>query len=320
MPGQIRTQQFIRQVPFVPGGIQTVELPRMADLESLFLNLQGTFTYPAGAAGSHVSIGAASLIQRVELVADGKITIASVPGWALNLKSDRRYATANPSTVYNFVTAVAAGAAATVQYFGVLDQAQYDGIRPKDSNLRTSQYSILELRVTFAPWAALFTNTASVPTVFNLSFSVDGNFTTEVDPAASRPKFAIKRNTIIIDAANSNTSYPVNLPAGNAIRSVKLFTHAAGVASDAILNNVRLQNGIDVRVNSSGRALRQREAAYRDVQAGFYEIDLARQQQDGVLSSNSWFVPSPSQPVMELDFVGVANGKIEIVIQEYVGL
>lgn len=320
MAGQIRTQQFVRSLAFVPGGIASMELPRMADIESLFLNLQGTFTYPAGAAGSLVSAGPGALIQRVELVADGKITIASVPGWALNIMSDRRYATANASTVYNFTTAVAAGAAATVQYFGVLDQAQYDGIRPKDSNLRVSQYSILELRVTFAPWTALFTNAASVPTVFNLTLSVDANLCTEVDPQTTKPKFAIKRSVVNIGAVNSNSAYQVNLPAGNALRSIKIYTHANGVASDAILNAVKAFNGIDVRVQSSSRALRQRQAGYRDVQAGFYEIDFARQQQDGVLSSNAWFVPTPSQPILELDFNGVANGSIEIVIQEYVGL
>lgn len=319
MASQIRTQQFVRSVPFVPGGQATLELPRMADIENLIWRLTGSFTYPAGATGTLTQGAGTALISRVELVADGKTTICSVPGWVTNLFSDRRLGmTGGAASIYNQMTAVAANGAGTVQAVGFIDQAQYDGVRPKDSNLRARGYSLLELRVTFAPWTAAFTNAASVPTVYNLTFQVDANLCTESDPSKTVPRFVVKRTAQTIDATNSNSALMVNLPQGNAIRSIKINSTVSGVGSWTILNAVKCYNGIDTRIQSDQLGLITRQVGYRDVQTGMVEIDFARQKQDGVLASNSWILPTPCQPVLELNFTGQAGAKIEVVITEYV--
>ena len=319
MPAQIRTQQFVRSVPFVPGGQQTLEIPRMSDIENLMWQLTGTFTYPAGATGTLSQGAATALIARIELVADGKTTIASIPGWATNLFSDRRLGMIpNGTAFYNNMTAVAANAAGTVQALGYLDQAQFDGVRPKDSNLRARGYSLLELRITFAPWSAAFTNALSVPTVFNLTFGVSANLCAEADPEKTIPKFAVKRTAVTIDATNSNSAAQVNLPQGNAIRSIKINSTINGVGAWTVRNKGKAFNGIDTRVQASQLELIQRQVGYRDVPTGMVEIDFARQKQDGVLASNAWILPTPCQPVLELDFTGAAGAKIELVITEYV--
>ena len=95
-------------------------------------------------------------------------------------------------------------------------------------------------------------------------------------------------------------------------------TTVNGSASFGILNAVKCYNGIDTRIQSDQLGLIERQIGYRDVQTGMVEIDFARQQQDGVLAANAWILPTPCQPVLELNYTGQAGAKIEIVITEYV--
>lgn len=314
MSQQIRTQSFIRSIKYTPGAVETLEIPRMADIESLLLDLVGTFTYPAGAAGSLRTLGPQALISRVELVADGKTTILSAPGWAFGVASDRTFE-GGGGGAYMQMTNPAANAAGTLQTQLYVDLMQFDGVKPKESNLRARDLSVLELKITFAPWSECFTNAASVPTVFNVELFVDGNFCTELDPEA-KPAFLVKRTSQVIGAESSNSAHQIRLPAGNIIRSVKFFTHISGVASDGIINNVTASNGIDTRLVSSARALRVRQRGYKVPTVGFFEVDFARQTRGDVLLSNCWAVKNPSEPILTLDYNGGAGRRIEMVITE----
>lgn len=318
MPAQIRTQQFIRQTAFQPGAVVSMEIPRMADIESLVLDFSGTFTYPAGATGALKSLGPQALISRIELICDGKITVISAPGWTFGYASDRTFEGSGGGSTTQ-MTAPAANAAGTWSAQLYVDLMQFDGFRPKDSNLRVRGFSIVELKVTFGNWTDAFTNAASVPTVYAGTLTVDGNLCTESDLTTTVPKFVVKRTSQTIDAASSNSAFQLNLPAGNAIRSLKFFTHVNGVASDAIINNINVSNGIDTRVQGSAKAMRNRLRGFKTTITGFNEVDFARQTRVGVLASNAWAVPSPSQPVLTLDFTGQAGAKIEMVVTEYVG-
>lgn len=318
MASQIRTQQFVRSAPFVPGGVVSLELPRMADIETLLLSLTGTFTYPAGAAGALATMGPQALIQRVELICDGKITVLSAPGWAFGVASDRTF-DGTGGGGYMQMTAPAANAAATLDTALYIDLMQFDGYKPKDSNLRVRGFSIVELKITFGTWDLAFTNAASVPTVFALTATVDANLCTESDPDGSKPKFVVKRTSQVIAATASNSNFQINLPAGNALRSIKMFTRVGNVGVDTILNSAVVANGLDTRVQGSARALRNRVRGYKLPVVGLTEIDFARQTRQGVLASNAWAVPSPAQPVLSLDFTGQAGAVIELVITEYVG-
>lgn len=316
MSFQIRTQQFVRAVKYVPGAIQTVELPRMADIESLLIDLVGTFTYPAGAAGGLKTLNAQALISRLEVVVDGKSTVISAPGWAFGVASDRTFEGAGGGA-YSQMTAPAANAAASLQTQFYVDFMQFDGVKPKESNLRVRNASIVELKITFAPWSDCFVNAASVPTVFDVNVFVDANLCTELDPENAKPAFLIKRTSQTIQAESSNSSHQIRLPAGNIIRSIKMFTHVSGVASDTILNSVVCSNGLDTRVQASARALITRQRGYKAPQTGFFEVDFARQIRGDVLMSNAWALPNPADPVMTLDYAGGAGRRIELVITEY---
>lgn len=318
MPSQIRTQQFVRSIQFVPGGVQSIELPRMADIESLVLDFSGTFTYPAGATGALKSLGPQALIQRLELICDGKVTVLSAPGWAFGYSSDRTFEGAGGGSSTT-MTAPAANAAGSFSAQLYVDLMQFDGYRPKDSNLRVRGFSIVELKVTFGTWDQCFTNVASVPTVYAATVAVDANLCTEADPETTKPKFVIKRTSQVIDASASNSALQINLPAGNSLRSIKFFTHVNGVANDTIINNIQVANGLDLRAQGTAKAMRNRLRGFKTTIAGFNEVDFARQARTGVLASNAWFVPSPAQPVLTLDITGQAGAKVEMVITEYVG-
>ena len=317
MSAQVRTQQFVRSIPFVPGGVQTIEIPRMADIETLQLDFSGSFTYPAAAAGTLKSLSAQALIQRVELICDGKITVLSTPGWAFGFASDRTFGSSGGGITS--MTAPAANANGTWSSQFYIDLMQFDGVRPKDSNLRVRSFSIVELKITFGNWTDVFTNGASAPTVFSGTLAVDANLCTEADPENSKPKFMVKRTSQVIDATNSNSNYQINLPAGNALRSIKFYTHVNGVASVAILDTMTVSNGLDTRAQGTARAFRNRLQGFKTNLDGFNEIDFARQTRVGVLASNAWAVPSPSQPVLTLGFTGQVGARIEMVITEYVG-
>lgn len=317
MAGQIRTQQFIRQVAFQPGAVVSLEIPRMADIESLMLDFSGTLTYPAGATGALKSLGPQALIQRIELICDGKITVISAPGWTFGYASDRTFEGSGGGATTQ-MTAPAANAAGTFSSQLYVDLMQFDGYRPKDSSLRVRSFSIVELKITFGNWTDCFVNPASVPTVYAGTLTVDGNLCTEADPEATKPKFVVKRTSQTIDASSSNSSFQLNLPAGNSIRALKFFTHVNGVASDAVLKNVNVSNGIDTRAQGSAVSFRNRLRGFKTTITGFNEIDFARQTRIGVLASNAWAVPSPSQPVLTLDFNGSAGAKIELVVIEYI--
>lgn len=317
MPGQIRTQQFNRSVKFVPGGVVSIELPRMADIETIVLDMSGTWTYPGGAAGNLTTLKAQALIKRVELICDGKITVLSAPGWAFGIASDRTFEGSGGGADQS-MTAPAAGATGSLSAQLFIDLMQFDGINPKDSNLRVRNFSIVELKITFGNWADCFTNAASVPTVYDVTIATDLNLCTELDPSATVPKFVVKRTSQTISATNSNSSHQINLPSGNALRSIKFFTSDNGVATDNGINAILCSNGIDTRVQGTSRAFRSRMRGYKSTQTGFNEVDFARQTRSGVKASDAWAVPSPSQPMLTLDYTGAAGRTIEMVITEYV--
>lgn len=317
MPGQIRTQQFNRPLQFIPGGVSSVELPRMADIESILLDVSGTFTYPAGAAGNLTSLKAQALVRRVELICDGKITVLSAPGWAFGIASDRTFEGSGGGADQS-MTAPAANAAGTLSAQFYIDLMQFDGINPKDSNLRVRGFSIVELKITWGNWSDCFTNAASVPMVYNITALTDLSLCTETDPTATAPKFVVKRTSQVINATTSNSAFQINLPAGNAIRSIKFYTSDSGVATDTCINSILCNNGIDTRVQGTGKAFRNRMKGYKSAQTGFNEVDFARQTRSGVKASDAWAVPSPSQPILTLDYTGAAGRTIELVITEYV--
>ena len=325
MPSQLRICQPGRAVPFVPGSTATIEVPRVYDLETIYLHITGTITYGASAnAADEVQYAAMRLIDRVELVANGSVTIASVPGWKLTLATERNFATASE---LHTLADPAANATQTIQAAYVLDQMIFDGVRPKDGNLRARGYDYLELKVTFADWSKIYVNSRSYPTSHTLGLTSQLAQTVESDWTASKPSILVRRSYQTIDASSANQSRIIRLPAGNEIRRLDLLalTGAGGAAgSDTLISNVTVRNGIDVRYIASGLQTRNMVRMQRQSTGnypGLLTIDFGVQGMGNSLASNNWAVPTPAEPELVIDHnAGGAGATITAVITEYLRL
>ena len=325
MPGQLRISQPGRSVPFVPGSTAVLEIPRIYDLESLFLHINGTVTYGASAnGGDEVQYAAQRLIDRVELVANGSMTIASVPGWKLNIATERYFPA--HAELYSFPDPVAS-TSHTINAAYVLDQLIFDGVRPKDGNLRARGFDYLELKVTFADWSKVYTNPRSYPTSHTLSLSTQLAQTVEQDWAASKPSMLVRRSYQTIDASTANQSRIIRLPAGNEIRRLDILSltgTGGATGSDSLINTVTVRNGIDVRY--IGTSLQTRNITRMQRQSagnfpGLLHIDFGAQGTGGAMASNNWSVPTPAEPELVIDHsTGGAGATITVVITEYLRL
>lgn len=180
MAGQQRIKRFVQQQAFVSNGQMIfANLPRNYDIEGYGIRISGSITTPVALpAGSNTFKPALrtdspfGLIARVDLVAEGRTTIFSVPGYVLGIANVWRrrmwYSPMDantfgqaqtPGLVRNAATATTAlSENATLNFVGTLflDLQTVNGLRAKDSIFRTGGLQTLELRLQTSDQTALF--------------------------------------------------------------------------------------------------------------------------------------------------------------------
>jgi hypothetical protein len=146
-----------------------------------------------------------------------------------------------------------------VELNGVLDQCLIDGIRPKDSNLRTSGMSLLQLRITTGAAVDLLTGTpAGTMTAFSLNITtIETIELPDAKGVVTSPLYLQKRSYQDIAIPSTNANLQIALPIGNALRGVTLLATINGEPSNAVINNIQLASGVDVRVNMPGSQLQR---------------------------------------------------------------
>lgn len=322
MGTQYRVYRKVASIPLVAGGFAIQDLPRAYDYETLYLRLSGT---------AHVTVDGVAvraeapcqLVPRVEVIAEGKNTLFSAPLWAAVFgKYDRALiesgarATTPPSghgvADYAF------------EAIGAIDFCTIDGPRPKDSNFRTSQLSLLQLRVTFGQPGDIFTG-GTVSWTGTPTLDV---FTSEMIEGADAAgkvttPIALKKTTWMrLATAANNSNQEQRLPAGNQLKSVIIRTEGnttAGEPSTAQLNNIMLQSGLDVRVNLTGAELRAKNNAdYGQIQSGYYVADLVNRGGASANLSELWDLSGQVEPKAVLDVVGGANNFVDFIVTEYI--
>lgn len=329
MGQQYRIKRRTHQVTLTENNVVTLDLPRGYDIESILLQVIGTANI-TGAGAAVRAMAPTQLIKRVELIADGKNTIASVPGWALakNLGRDQ-YGVCTPPTGF-------AIAAYAVEYNGVLDQCLVDGVRPKDSNLRTAGMSLLQLRITTGAATDLLTGApAGTMTVFTLNVStVETIELPDAKGGITSPLYLQKRSYQDVSLPASNANQQIILPIGNALRGVTLLTTINGEPSNAVLNNAQLASGVDVRVNMPALQI-QRMGTVDNVNqgilanttawsssnlspTGLYSIDLMRNGPRDVSVTNAWDLSKASEAKLILDVTGGAGYQVTCVTTEFI--
>ena len=157
----------------------------------------------------------------------------------------------------------------------------------------------------------------------------------EVDAYRVRqlPKWQ-KRSYQDIAIPASNANQQIVLPIGNALRGVMLLATVAGEPSNAVINNIQLASGVDVRVNVPGRMLQRANAIdYPPVgilagstswasnsanPTGLYVVDLMANGPRDVSVTNAWDLSKASEAKMILDVTGGATTQITAVTTEFI--
>lgn len=318
MSGQYRIKRRIAQVPIAENGVVTVDLPRGYDYESLAFRIYGNVNVTTAFAGAVRAEAPCQLIKRIELVADGKNTIDSIPFVLLsrgNVFRRGQLGSLTPPTSNAIATY-------PIEATAALDMGNMDGIRSKDSNLRTNGMSLLQLRFTFGQTTDLFVAGAGAG---NISAMYVDIFSTEMieqpDPATGKlttPLYLVKRTYQDIAILASNANQQIILPIGNILRGVVIRAEGdvtAGEPSNNIVNNIQLASGIDVRFNMPGldcRALNKLDYQITTLPNGIYVVDMMSEGGFNAQASEGWDLTHASEAKLLLDVVGGANVKLTI--------
>lgn len=317
MSGQYRIKRKIAQQQITENGVVTIDVPRGYDIEALYFRIYGTVNVTTNFAGGVRAEAPCQLIKRIELVADGKNTIASVPFNMLNRGNPFRRGQLGPLTPPSAATI----AAYAVEAAAVLDQANMDGIRSKDSNLRTSGMGLLQLRFTFGAAADLFGPGAGAGNIANMFVDVYTSEMIELPDAKgaiTSPLYMVKRAYQDIPALTSNANMQVILPVGNVLRGLVIRASGlvtAGEPSNGIINNIQLASGVDVRFNLPGldvRALNKVDYQITTLPDGYYYIDLMGDGSFNTQASEGWDLTNASEAKLILDVTGGANVNLTV--------
>lgn len=319
---QFRILRKVATVPVTAAGFATVDLPRDYDYETVFVRVNGGLQVTAAATSVRAE-SPCQVIQRLELIADGKNNIFSAPFWFACLgKFAERFGLQNGSRA---TTPPSGTAIATyqVEAIGEIDLMSCDAVRPKDSNFRAAGLSLLQLRMTFGqPGDAFVGGTV----VFNNMFvDVFVQQLVEVPDASGQMTTPIALKKVSyqeLALVSSNANQEIRLPAGNQIKSVLVRTDGsttAGEPSTVVLNNVQLVAGVDVRFNLSGAQLRAKNNSdYGYVPAGYYLLDVTSKGGAPVNLTDLWDVSGSAEPKLIMDVTGGANVKAQAVVTEYI--
>jgi hypothetical protein len=320
---QQRIKRVAAKVPVTDNGTPTVDMPRNYDYESIYLRLYG---------GVQVTTNFASVrpeapiqaFKRLELVLNGQTNVYSKPGTLARVNPFR--------SQLGFLTPPSGFVVATYQVEAALacDLALIDGLRPKDSNLRSAGLAMFQKKFTFGAAADLFTG-AGVGIFTNTLFA--DVMTSEVKELpddkglVTSPIYLTKRSWLQFSPAAANANLKLPLPVGNYMRGVIIRCTNAGDPSDAVLNNIILNSGVDVRYNMTYLDARaQNRLDYEQaVPTGFVVADLMSTgaARSGAHANDAWDLTDPkvtSEASLTLDTNGGAGFLIDVEVIEMIKL
>jgi hypothetical protein len=321
---QYTVSRLVGVIPFAAGQPASIDLPRQYDLASIGLRISGTYTN-ADDGSAQKAESPVGLIQRIEVISDGKNTIHSMPFWKAAWANFERRASVGTIAELRVRPTALTAAGYSVLASGYVDCQTVDGMRPKDSNFRTAGLSLFQLKLTFGnPATDVLTGVDAATFVGNVEVWVD-ECVELPDPSTgkfSTPKFLKKTSFQEYNVSGSNSNYEVRLPAGNLIRSV--FVRAANASSGepgaSFVNKLTLQSGVDTRFTESAAAMRAKMSMKYGAlgQAGYYLADLASVDDAEIRLANLWDVSRQAEPKAFLDIASACT--LQVVTTEYIPL
>ena len=283
MSKSIRKQyELPAQVAPSLGGIVVYDVPLTADMERLIINFTGTVTLATASATSLKKSGISELIQSVDLIANGAITIASLPFHQLVDGNLFRRFGKNTYPVSQPALTVGANAFSAI---GVLDLSSFGALRPKDSSVRETNYKTLQLKIRFAgDFTGVYNLGTATVSGSTLAMQVVTEETVEmvnekghVSSPIFLPQFSYREDTV----TGATLRERFRLTPDQALRGLTLraVEGTNTLNSDTVLSRVRLYTGTTLRLELSAAAIRARNLAEMSaaVPTGFYYLNLAGQ-------------------------------------------
>jgi hypothetical protein len=324
---QFRIKRLIANVPLVENQFGSQDLPRGYDIETIGMRLAGTLNVTTNFAGAIRAESPVQLVKRIEIIADGKNTLESVRADMAN-----RALLAMRRGQLGLLTPPSASTVAAYPIVAswCIDQSIVDGVRPKDSNLRTSGMQLLQARFTFGQTTDLWTAGAGAG---NMSATFVDVWTVELveipdasNKVSTKPLYLMKRSyqDIAISASNANLDIP--LPIGNVMRGVVFRAEGgttAGEPDNSTLVGVILRSLTDVRLNMPYLDLREQnkfDYGLTTLPTGICMADLmCNGQEGGVRATEGWDLTKASEAKATLNVVAGAASKVSLATIELIG-
>jgi len=356
--GQQRVKREVFNGAWAANSVVTVQMPRNYDAETIYVTITGTVNYPAALVAACVRNDCPfGLFSRVELIAEGRQTLFSVPGYVLGMSNVRRHRRAvyrERVETYNsqqsyplaYVSPTSAMTISSSQTFSgtlAIDLQNIAGVRPKDTNLRTGGLQTLDLKLTIADLPSLFYSAASSVTPFAVPLTTSlpalTNYTMtpgtlivglselqemrNADGRISTPTFVQRWSHADYNITAVQNDFPMLLPTDNFIGAVFLTTKQTGESINGIATRFKLQRGVDVRYNLT--SVLQQSLGNTDydwsLPPGHFMLDLMGSGAPSLKIADAWNAQGGADTRCFIDTaVGNANVNVGLTVVEYLPL
>lgn len=235
-----------RQLPDIAyvsaGAVSTLDLPRDNVLKEIGLMLkldQATATTPAS--GTEPDSGMLAAIRRLEIVADGALTLWSIDPWSLYTLN----ALWNGTVAQRDDLAPPGGSSSsTIQAYMQIPFALPFCEKPNVTLLNAAALSSLQLRVTWGGVADLYQTVANTTISATSLLSVETHEIVGLSPRSRFSAFKVSQITKDVTAASAN--FEIDIPRGNILRGLlfkaRISTNGMEDQVDTILNEIRVES------------------------------------------------------------------------------
>lgn len=305
----IRNLRRVASETFKPNDEHLINLPETQDYRFVMIELTGSLTVASATATSVPADSPCDLIDRVDLVANGKDVLCQVPFvFAVMGNYEVDYSTEKTAPGTSQATH-------TIRAVGILDLFNADGLRPKDSAFKAWNTQLFQLRLVTRDADSIIVKGSATLT---LSASINVLVDSLIDSDRGEAKFFKKSTYQTAQFAAANSEYAFDLPVGNVMRYIGIRATDDGAPDDALVKAVIFRiDDTDVRCNLTWKQLRsvnQYDRRGAAPNAGFAFVDSS---QEGKLTNGfDLRNASRAQLVLDVDTPG-GTGKVEVVPVEF---
>lgn len=356
--GQQRIKREVFNGAWAANTVLTVQMPRNYDIETIYVTITGTVNYPAALVAAVVRNDAPyGLFNRVELIAEGRQTLFSVPGYVLGMSNIRRHKRATyrerfetfqaaqqyPLVYTSPTTTMPVSTSVPFSGMIAIDLQNIAGVRPKDTNLRSGGLQTLDLKLTLSDLTSLFYPAAATatpfaaPTIGALPVLTGYTLTPtaiivavaelqEMQNAKSQistPTFVQRWSHADYNLPAVQNDFPMLLPTDNFIGAVFATTKQSGESVNGLISRLKLARGVDVRYNWTATMLQAigQEDYDWSLPAGHYIADLMGAGAPSIKISDAWNAQGGADTRAFADvLVGNAFTNLGLTVVEYLPL